>query len=181
MLSTAYSMGSILKEIRKVARRDADDSYWSAAYGLVIHRALFLLRSASRNQILEEGNELSHYVYDPTRDLPDKYLGAWRGISALLAEAARRSDTAAIPSILRNWPGHAQKVLSCLAGEIKPISRWRLAKHAGMDGSSFQRMMGELLETDLIKAAGGNKITAGDRLVLGLQRLASTEKGEKGD
>lgn len=131
-----------------------------AVGGLILHRALKLLRDSSRDDILAEGIALDGFLASPAGDQfktahADLYF-AWQGLSALLGEAARRSDRAAIESILRSHEGHGRAVLELLAERAEPVRRAEVRERLQLSESHMSHVLRDLEEADLIRrrAAG---------------------------
>jgi len=125
-----------------------------AAGGLILHRTLALLRGASRDEILEEGLALGRFLRSDggqaaASSHPDLYWG-WIGLSGLLAEAARRSDRAALDSILRSQGGHGRRVLELLAERGGPMPRSEVRERLDLSESHLSHVLRDLSEADLI-------------------------------
>ena len=121
---------------------------------LLVERTLHLLRRASRAEILEECLELGKLLIGPAgtalREAHPEIYGAWFGLSRLLAEAARRSDRAAVDSILRSYKGQAQSVLEALAERGGPMPRSEVRARLGVSESYLSHILRDLDEADLI-------------------------------
>ncbi len=142
----------VLEQTRPAA---SDRPMAEAVGGLILHRTLKLLRDSSRDDILTEGIALDGFLTSPAGDQfrtthPDLYF-AWQGVSALLGEAARRSDRAAIESILRSHDGHGRAVLELLAERAEPVRRAEVRERLQLSESHMSHVLRDLEEADLIE------------------------------
>jgi DNA-binding MarR family transcriptional regulator len=142
----------VLEQTRPAA---SDRPMAEAVGGLILHRTLKLLRDSSRDDILTEGIALDGFLTSPAGDQfrtthPDLYF-AWQGVSALLGEAARRSDRAAIESILRSHDGHGRAVLELLAERAEPVRRADVRERLQLSESHMSHVLRDLEEADLIE------------------------------
>jgi DNA-binding MarR family transcriptional regulator len=120
---------------------------------VILDRTLHLLREASREQILEECVALQKFLEGPGRQhqerSPEVY-GSWTGLSQLLAEAARRSDRAALESILLGHKGLGRKVMETLAERGGPVPRTEVREKLALSESHLSHLLRDLDEADLI-------------------------------
>jgi DNA-binding transcriptional ArsR family regulator len=138
----------------QAAVRDAGPPSLEQAGALIRDRTLDLLREGSRGQILDEGLALDRFLSSPegralARNAPEVF-GAWSGLAALLAEAARRSDRPAVESILRSHKGYGQTILEILAARGAPVSRSEIRERLGLSESHLSHVLRDLDEADLI-------------------------------
>jgi DNA-binding MarR family transcriptional regulator len=115
-------------------------------------RTLRLLREGSRQELLDEALAVSQALSgDPGDTLKSRHretFGAWTALFELLEEAARRSDRAAVPSLLRGTLGPA--VLELLAGEGRPLPRAAIRKRLDLGEAHLSHLLRDLEEADLI-------------------------------
>lgn len=124
------------------------------ATALLLDRALGLLREGSREQILEEAFAVSGAISGETgRALKEKRpetFGAWSALYELLAEAGRRSDRAAVPSLLRGTQGHGLAILELLAAEGRAVPRAEVRRRLGLGEAHLSHLLRDLERADLI-------------------------------
>ncbi len=122
--------------------------------GLLIGRALWLLKVGTRAQALDEALQLarllSSKVGEVLRGLDPVIHGAWHGYCELLTEGARRSDPVFTDTLLRGTSGHGEKILSILVAADGPVQRALLRKRVGISDSNFSHLLRTLEEGDLI-------------------------------
>jgi DNA-binding transcriptional ArsR family regulator len=161
------SFEELVPVLERIAAAVGDRGRVDAAGGLVLHRALRLLRDGSRAEILKEGLALDGFLGSAAGEAvkaaqPDLYWG-WAGLSALLGEAARRSDRAAVESILRSHDGRGRAVLELLAERGAPVRRGELRERLGLSESHLSHVLRDLEEADLIE-----RMQAGREVVIEL-------------
>jgi DNA-binding Lrp family transcriptional regulator len=131
---------------------EAEPATLKRATALILVRALRLLREGSREEILDEALAVSRGISgDAGRSLREKNpetFGAWSMLDGILEEAARRSDRAAVPSLLRGTHGPA--VLELLAGEARPLPRAVIRKRLDLGEAHLSHLLRDLEEADLI-------------------------------
>lgn len=150
---TGFGFSSMSELVPAVAEEVLNDQDLAQASSMFNHRGLYLLRCASRKQILEELVSFDKFLSSPAglkvHAVQPFYFGQWRGLAKLLYEAARRSDAQAIPSILRDHPAHAtllailQRLGDVPLGRINPLLKISLPEQA--------HMMRDLDEADIIE------------------------------
>jgi DNA-binding MarR family transcriptional regulator len=135
------------------------------ATALLLDRVLRLLREGSRQEVLEEAGALSRGISGEAASVlesknPTTY-GAWASLYELLAEAARRSDRAAIPSLLKNTQGHGLAILELLKAEGRPVPRAEIRRRLSLGEAHLSHLLRDLEEADLIlryKPEGGREV-----------------------
>ena len=136
------------------AAAEADPRTLKRATALLLDRALRRLREGSRDSILEEALAVSRGISgEAGRALRKRSLdtfGAWTALDDLLAEAGRRSDRAAVPSLLRGTQGRGQEILEMLAGEAGPVPRSRIKNTLDLGEAHLSHLLRDLEEADLI-------------------------------
>jgi DNA-binding MarR family transcriptional regulator len=137
---------------RAAAEADADNL--ARLTDLLLDRALRLLREGSRQEILDEALAVSGGVSGETgrmlRERNPETFGAWAALDDLLAEAARRSDRAAVPSLLRSTEGHGLKVLELLAEKGQAVPRAEIRERLNLAEAHLSHLLRDLEEADLI-------------------------------
>jgi len=137
---------------RVAAEADADNL--ARLTDLLLDRALRLLREGSREEILDEALAISGGVSGETgrvlRERSPETFGAWAALDDLLAEAARRSDRAAVPSLLRSIEGHGLKVLELLAEKGQAVPRAEIRERLNLAEAHLSHLLRDLEEADLI-------------------------------
>lgn len=115
-------------------------------------RTLRLLREGSRQEILDEALAVSQALSGDAGETLGSHhpetFGAWTALFELLEEAARRSDRAAVPSLLRGTHGPA--VLELLAGEGRALPRVVIRKRLDLGEAHLSHLLRDLEEADLI-------------------------------
>lgn len=134
------------------AAMEAEPTTLKVATALLFDRALLLLREGSRQEILDEALAVSRGISGEAGSaLKKKNLeafGAWSALDKLLGEAVRRSDRAAVPSLLRGTLGPA--VLELLAGEGRALPRAVIRKRLNLGEAHLSHLLRDLEEADLI-------------------------------
>lgn len=158
------SFDELTPVLEQIAAGASDRARVDAAGGLVLHRALRLVRAESRETLLKEGMALDDFLYSAAGSAiktaqPDLYWG-WIGISGLLGEAARRSDRAAVDSILASHAGRGRTVLEILAERGAPVPRGEILKRLGLSESHLSHLLRDLAEADLIERAKAGREVA---------------------
>lgn len=134
------------------AALEAEPQTLQVATALLSDRALRLLREGSRQELLDEALAVSRGISGKAAQVlkeksPETY-GAWMALDELLAEAARRSDRAAVPSLLRGTRGMA--VLEMLAREGQAVPRSRIRQSLDFGEAHLSHLLRDLEEADLI-------------------------------
>lgn len=134
------------------AALEAEPQTLKVATALLSDRALRLLREGSRQELLDEALAVSRGISGQAARVlkeknPETY-GAWMALDELLAEAARRSDRAAVPSLLRGTRGMA--VLEMLAREGQAVPRSRIRQTLDFGEAHLSHLLRDLEEADLI-------------------------------
>lgn len=158
------SFDELTPVLEQIAAGASDRARVDAAGGLVLHRALCLLRVESRETVLNEGMALDGFLYSAAGSAvktaqPDLYWG-WIGISGLLGEAARRSDRAAVDSILASHAGRGRAVLEILAERGAPVPRGEIRERLKLSESHLSHLLRDLAEADLIERAKAGREVA---------------------
>lgn len=121
---------------------------------LLFDRALRLLREGSREQILDEAFAVSGGISGETgrtlREKNPETFGAWAALYELLAEAGRRSDRAAVPSLLRSTQGHGLAILELLAAEGRAVPRAEVRRRLNLGEAHMSHLLRDLERADLI-------------------------------
>jgi DNA-binding MarR family transcriptional regulator len=148
---------ALASEVASFVERAAAEASSETLEGLtdlLLDRALRLLREGSRQEILAEALALSCGVSgEPGHALQQRSpetFGAWSTLDDLLAEAARRSDRAAVPALLRGTQGHGMAILELLAGERRAVPRAELRRRLGLGEAHLSHLLRDLEEADLI-------------------------------
>ncbi|HEX3131886.1 MAG TPA: winged helix DNA-binding protein [Thermoanaerobaculia bacterium] len=143
------------QEIGRLVERaamEADPTTLKVATALLFDRALLLLREGSRQEILDEAlavsRGISYEAGSALRKTNPETFGAWSALDKLLGEAARRSDRAAVPSLLRGTHGPA--VLELLAGEGRALPRAVIRKRLDLGEAHLSHLLRDLEEANLI-------------------------------
>ena len=123
---------------------------------LLSDRVLMLLRTASRSQIIEESasfsSVFSHPLFENIRSEAPHVAGAWETLSDLLHEAGRKSDSAAIDSILTSYAGMPRQILEMLAGRNgEELSRSEVRQRLGISESYLSHILREMDEAGLVQ------------------------------
>lgn len=149
---SAYLDASLGRIAELIGRSDVDPSQLATLLG---HRTLFLLREASKDQLLQEAMALDKALAAPAgpalRERSPEAFGAAQELADLLGEAIRRRDRAAVPSILSSRQGHGRKVLERLASAGQPVLRSEFRGQLGLSESHLSHLLRELEEADLIR------------------------------
>lgn len=158
------SFDELVPVLDQIAAGASDRARVDAAGGLVLHRALRLLRVESRETLLKEGMALDGFLYSAAGSAiktaqPDVYWG-WIGISGLLGEAARRSDRAAVDSILASHAGRGRDMLELLAEHGAPVPRSEIRDRLKLSESHLSHLLRDLAEADLIERAKAGREVA---------------------
>jgi len=121
---------------------------------LLLDRTLRLVRQGARDEILDEALAVSSGI---SGDLGQALLrrsretfGAWALLDQMLAEAGRRSDRAAVPSILLGSRGRGQAILEFLVGREQPVPRSRIREELKLAEAQLSHLLRDLEEADLI-------------------------------
>jgi DNA-binding MarR family transcriptional regulator len=144
-------------EIRPLVLRaaaEADPEILEPLTALLLDRALRLLREGSRDDLLQEALAISGGISgDAGKALkggnPETF-GAWTALDDLLAEAARRSDRAAVPTLLRGTQGHGLAILELLAAEGRALPRAEIRRRLDLGEAHLSHLLRDLEEADLI-------------------------------
>ena len=143
-------------EIAPLVERAATeaDSDLTGLTDLLLDRALRLLREGSREEILDEALAVSGGVSGEAgvalRQRSPETFGTWEALDDLLAEAARRSDRMAVPSLLRSTQGHGLAILELLAGEGRAVPRAEIRRRLNLAEAQLSHLLRDLEEADLI-------------------------------
>jgi DNA-binding MarR family transcriptional regulator len=146
-----------LAEVAPLLERAAAEQeleHLEAVTALLLDRAFQVLRQGSRQDVLEEAKSLNRVLAGAggeslKSNLPLVY-GGWSALGELLSEAARRSDRAAVESILLATRGHGQLLLELLAREGRPLPRTEVRSRLGLGESHLSHLLRDLEEADLI-------------------------------
>lgn len=124
------------------------------ATSLMLVRILRLLREGSRQEILEEALAVSRGISSEAgralQERSPETFGAWSAMDDLLAEAGRRSDRAAVPSLLRSTRGHGLAILELLAAEGRAVPRAEIRRRRDLPEAHLSHLLRDLEEADLI-------------------------------
>ena len=150
------------KEIRPLLNAlatEPDDRSATRLRGVLLDRVLYFLRRASRDEIEDEALAL-HTFLDTSpgsglaKALPEAF-GGFRAIGRLLTLASRRSDRAAVDSILRSHKGRPRPLLEILAEYGGPMARQelkeRLDQQIETSESHLSHLLRELEEAELVE------------------------------
>lgn len=132
----------------------ADTGTLKSLTALLLDRSLRLLREASRESMLEEALAVSGGISgeagEALRERSPEAFGAWSALDQLLAEAARRSDRAAVPTLLRGTQGHGLAILELLAAEGRAVARAEIRRRLDLGEAHLSHLLRDLEEADLI-------------------------------
>lgn len=132
----------------------ADSAVWETVTALLGDRTLKLLRRGSRREILDEALALELFLAGSSgRELTAREplrTARWEALAELLGEAARKSDRAAVESLLLSYKGKGQALLEELARAGGPLPRARLRASLGIEESYISHLLRDLEEADLI-------------------------------
>jgi DNA-binding MarR family transcriptional regulator len=147
-------MAEVVPFVEEVLRKDPSRLAVDRLSSLFFDRTLQLLREGSRTQIMEECAELDRFLVSPTAESlkakhPDLF-GAWTALSDLLGEAGRRSDRAAVDSILASLKGYGRTILEMLAERGAPVPRSEILKRLDVSESHLSHILRDMDEADLI-------------------------------
>lgn len=147
-------MSEVLPVVEQALQMEASDNDLERVGSLLFDRTLSLLREASRTEIVNECASLGSFLSSETgrsaeRDHPVVY-GSWTALSDLLGEAARRSDRAAVESILRSYKGYAREILEIIAQHGSPVSRSEIRSRLELSESHLSHILRDLDEADLV-------------------------------
>src|SRR3954468_1612000 len=136
------------------AAAEADPETLGRLTDLLLDRALRLLREGSREEILDEALAISAGVSGETgrllKERNPETFGAWAALDDLLAEAARRSDRAAVPSLLKSTEGRRMAILELLAGEGRAVPRAEIRRRLSFPEAHLSHLLRDLEEADLV-------------------------------
>lgn len=136
------------------AASEGEPEALKALTALLLDRSLRLLREGSRQEILDEALALSGGISGPAGEALQnrnrETFGAWAALDDLLAEAARRSDRAAVPSLLKSTEGHGLAILELLAAEGRAIPRAEIRRRLQLAEAHLSHLLRDLEEADLI-------------------------------
>ncbi|MBI5365826.1 MAG: hypothetical protein HZA54_02215 [Planctomycetes bacterium] len=122
--------------------------------GLLIHRTLHLLRRGARSEVADEALTLHRSLAapsaDPLRAAHPQIVGSWNALADLLSEAARRSDPAAVDSILASYPKHGRRLLEILAAGSGAVPRAQIKQKLSISESQLSHLLRDLEEADLL-------------------------------
>lgn len=151
---TAHALSTLPEILADFAAPNPSPKETSLLGWLLVHRGLHLLRVESREQIETEYVAISKFLDSRTaavvREAQPEAFGAWTFLSDLLGEAAKRSDSAAVNSILLDHQGHGKRVLEVLAEAGQAVSRSALRTALNISESHLSHLLRELEEADLI-------------------------------
>lgn len=151
---TAYAFSTLPEILADFASPNLSPKETSLLGWLLVHRGLHLLRVESREQIETEYFAVSKFLGSRTAAVVQKNqpeaFGAWTFLTDLLGEAAKRSDSAAVNSILLDHQGHGKRVLEVLAEAGQAVSRSALRTTLNISESHLSHLLRELEEADLI-------------------------------
>lgn len=132
---------------------EGSPSVRSALRGLFVNRSLRVLRGAPRQDLLEEAVLVSAAVSGDAGGLlhaqDAETFGAFFFLQALLGEAGRRSDRAAVAGILRGTRGPA--ILELVAAEGRPVQRSEIRRRLGLGEAQLSHLLRDLEEAELIR------------------------------
>jgi DNA-binding HxlR family transcriptional regulator len=121
---------------------------------LLIDRLVFLLRAAPRSQIVEESADLSRMFgsgyFEGVKDEQPAAAGAWEALADVLSEAGRRTDHAAIDSILASSNGLPRTIIDELAQRSGRIRRAELRGVLNVTESYLSHILREMERAGLI-------------------------------
>lgn len=144
----------VVSALERMMVAGAEPQAMEALGALLVHRILHLLREASRVAIADECLALDRFLVTEVGRAAKRahpaWFGAWSAFADLLTEAARRSDPAAVESILRMDDGHGRRVLEFLAEQGEAMPRKVLRDRLGLSESHLSHVLGDLFEADLI-------------------------------
>lgn len=147
------------------AAQEGDAKTLKSLTALLLDRALRILREGSRQEILDEAlavsRGISGTVGSTLRERQPETFGAWAALNALLTEAARRSDRAAVPSLLRGTQGHGLAILELLAAENRAVPRAEIRRRLDLGEAHLSHLLRDLEEADLIiryRPEGGKEV-----------------------
>ena len=136
------------------AAAEGEPETLKALTALLLDRSLRLLREGSRQEILDEALALSGGISGQSGQSLQKRnpetFGAWAALDDLLAEAARRSDRAAVPSLLKGTEGHGLAILELLAAEGRAVPRAEIRRRLELAEAHLSHLLRDLEEADLI-------------------------------
>ena len=125
-----------------------------AITGLLLDRCLDLLRRGSRQDILEESLVVNRFLAGSAgralKQGQPEIFGNWAAVGDLLSEAARRTDAAAVDSILLSSKGRGRSILELLAGAGRSVARSQIKHRLGLAESQLSHLLRDLEEADLI-------------------------------
>ena len=145
--------GEELAQLVGRAAREANEATLASLTGLLVDRALNFVREGSRDDLLEEALAVSGGISgdagDALRERDPETFGAWSALDRLLAEAGRRSDPAAVKSILLS--GRGKEILELLATEKhRPVPRAEIRQRLNLGEAQLSHLLRDLEEADLI-------------------------------
>ncbi|HSK77224.1 MAG TPA: winged helix DNA-binding protein [Thermoanaerobaculia bacterium] len=136
------------------AAREQEPAALDSLTALLLDRALRLLRQGSRQEIFEEAKALNRVLAGTEcaslEETTPRIHGGWTALGELLSEASRRSDRAAVDSILLSTKGHGQSLLEELAREGRPLPRAEIRKRLRLGESHLSHLLRDLAEANLI-------------------------------
>jgi len=147
---------SVLAALTETPRPEKPEFRRSAreVRGLLLDRALNLLRTGSRTEIGEEAYGLHRYLDSPPgeslQEKAPEVHGGFRAIADLLSGAADRADAAAVDSILRSHKGRGKEILEFLAQQGEPVKRSRIRSQLGVSQSHLSHILREMEGADLL-------------------------------
>jgi DNA-binding MarR family transcriptional regulator len=122
--------------------------------GLLLDRALNLLRTGSRTEINAEAYAFHRFLESAAgKGLLDKAPGVHGGflaIADLLSGAGDRADFAAVDSILRSHKGRGQAILELLAQRGEAVKRSIIRGQLAVSESHLSHILREMEEADLL-------------------------------
>lgn len=149
--------GALPEEVYPLLERAAGEqeaAVLDSLTALLLDRALRLLRQGSRQEIFEESKALNRVLAGPESATLEEKMpgihGGWMALGELLSEASRRSDRAAVDSILLSTKGHGQSLLEELAREGRPLPRAEIRKRLRLGESHLSHLLRDLAEADLV-------------------------------
>jgi DNA-binding MarR family transcriptional regulator len=134
------------------AIQEGDPRVRTTLRGLLIDRALRVLRRGSRDDLQQEALLVSIAVSgqlgERLRLQAAETFGAFYYLQSLLGEAGRRSDRAAVSGLLRGTRGPA--ILELLAGENRPMPRSEIRRRLSLGEAQLSHLLRDLEEADLV-------------------------------
>jgi Mn-dependent DtxR family transcriptional regulator len=147
-------MADLVPVVEEAAKHQAALQELDRRGALFFDRTLWLLRQGSRTQILDECVDLDRFLTSKAgkwvQATYPELFGTWAALSDLLGEAARRSDRAAVDSILASLKGYGRTILEMLAERGAPVPRNEILKRLDVSESHLSHILRDMDEADLI-------------------------------